>query len=168
MIDNLFGMIEDIYFTINTDTKQDNDQLQISPVDISSTFGQVIAEFKEKASLTVYVGKSGMQYLLLKLSTIILNHLMYEDDGNFSSYEEILIREFIGTKLTRLSPTEQDDLLMVFQLRYSLKQILSFINEHEISLRAIDMLLDKIVKHIEPHSQYQAPLMQLYEQLNQI
>jgi len=166
MIDKLFGAIEDIYFTLNTDSTEESTKNALNlDANASGKLEEVILEFKEIAMQTMYVGRSGNQFRLLKLAALFLNHVMYEDDGVFSPIEQELLDTYIRTKLSRLDESEKEELYVLINKRIELIDILTFIQEEEISLRAIDMILDKIIHHLNNQEQYNIPLEHIFVSL---
>ncbi len=166
MIDKLFGTIEDIYFTIVSDTKSDNETVILIDQE-TSNLQETLSIFREKAKETMYIGKDGNKYRLLKLAVLILNYIMHEDDGIFSKYEQEYLSDYILKKFTRFSDDEKTDLQSVMQTRASLEDILTLTKENDITLRPIDMILDSIVEYVKEQPSYHLPLCNILNALMQ-
>lgn len=165
MIDKLFGALEDIYFTVITEPSSEDDNTTGVVVFSNTTLLPLIEEFKEKASGQIYLGKSGNQFKLLKLATYFLNYIMYEDDGVFSEDEKEIIKDYISSKLSRLISSEKEELNQIFSLQVSLSNIEDYIRDNELPLRSIDMILDKLIDHIDNQPRYFKPLEDIYTSL---
>lgn len=164
MIDKLFGTIEDIYFMVVSDTKSDTQT--VFEIDAStSNLQETIQLFREKAKDTMYIGKDGNKYRLLKLAVQILNYIMHEDDGIYSEDEKEYMKTYIGNKFTRLNAIEQDDLKETMVKRVSLQEIVRLTKDYEITLRPIEMLLDKIVVFVQDQPKYHLPLCTVLQTL---
>lgn len=164
MIDKLFGTIEDIYFMVVSDTKSET-QTVIEIDEQTSNLQETLQLFKDKAKDTMYIGKDGNKYRLLKVAVQILNYVMHEDDGIYSEDEQQYMSEYIGNKFTRFTEDEQTDLRRTMLKRVSLDEIITLTKEHEITLRPIDMLLDKIVVFVKDQPKYHLPLCTVLQTL---
>lgn len=165
MIDNLFDALEDIYFTVNTEPTSEDDNNGRIVVFSNGSLLPLIDQFKEKAREHMYIGKSGNQFKLLKLATLFLNYIMYEDDGVLSSEEKSSIKDYIHHKLSRLISSEKDELNKVFNIKISLLEINHYISTNKLPLRSIDMILDKIIDHTNNQPRYYMPLESIYSML---
>ena len=165
MIDYLFGALEDIYFTVVTEPKSDIENSSAVMNFSNTTLLPLIDEFKEKAQSQMYIGKSGNQFKLLKTATLFLNYMMYEDDGVFSEDEKELIQSYIKSKLSRLITSEKDELNKVFDIQATIEQLKNYIVTHELPLRSLDMILDKIIDHTNNQPRYFGPLENIYKML---
>lgn len=165
MIDYLFGALEDIYFTVVTEPTGEEENSTSIVVFSNTTLLPLIEEFKTKASTTIYKGKSGNQFKLLKIATLFLNYMMYEDDGVFSEDERELLKSYICNKLSRLISTEKDELNCVFDVHITLEELDRYIKENELPLRSIDMILDKIIDHTNNQPRYYGALENIYTML---
>lgn len=164
MIDKLFGTIEDIYFMVVSDTKSDT-QTVFEIDESTSNLQETLQLFRDKARETMYIGRDGNKYRLLKVAVQILNYIMHEDDGIYSQDEQDYMSNYIGYKFTRFSDEEQKDLKETMLKRVSLQEIISFSKEHEITLRPIEMLLDKIVLFVKDQPKYHLPLCTVLQTL---
>lgn len=164
MIDKLFGTIEDIYFTIVSDTKSETDTVILIDQE-TSNLNETLSLFRDRAKETMYIGKDGSKYRLLKLAVLILNYIMHEDDGVFSTYEQEYLNEYITKKFTRFSLEEQEDLKSILNKRASLDDIVVLTKEHDITLRPIDMILDSIVAFVKEQPSYHLPLCNILHAL---
>lgn len=164
MIDKLFGTIEDIYFTIVSDTKSETDTVILIDQE-TSNLNETLSIFREKAKDTMYIGKEGNKYRLLKLAVLILNYIMHEDDGIFSKYEQEYLSDYVLKKFTRFNEEEQKDLQSVLLTRASLEDILTLTKENDITLRPIDMILDSIVDYVKDQPTYHLPLCNILNAL---
>lgn len=164
MIDKLFGTIEDIYFMVVSDTKSETSTvIQIDQE--TSNLSETLQLFKSKAQNTMYIGKHGDKYTLLKLAVLILNYIMHEDDGVFSNYEKDYLKEYIGKKFVKFNNNEQADLQKAIETRAQIQDITSLVQDYLITLRPIDMLLDKIVLYVKDQPQYHPPLCRILNAL---
>jgi len=165
MIDKLFGALEDIYFTVISEPTPDDDESSNLQTFSNLELVPLIEEFKSLAKNEIYIGKSGNQFKLLKLATLFLNYIMYEDDGILSNDEKEMINSYIQSKLARLISTEKKELLEVFNIRIKLNEISQYILSHELPYRSIDMILDKLIDHTNNQPRYFQPLENLYTML---
>jgi len=165
MIDYLFGALEDIYFTvINEPTIEEENSSSVIAFSNTNLI-PLVERFKELSQAQMYVGKSGNQFKLLKIATLFLNFMMYEDDGVFSDDERELMQSYIQSKLSRLITSEKDELNEVFNIQCNLMQLCEYINTHQLPLRSIDMILDKIVDHTNNQPRYYGAMEKIYNML---
>ena len=167
MIDNLFGTIEDIYFTIVSDTKSEN-QTVISIDHDTSNLQETLQLFNDKAYTTMYIGRDGNKYRLLKLAVQILNYIMHEDDGVFSTFEKEYIESYIGSKFSRFNKEQQDDLHDTIFSRVLIPDIIELTSKNGITLRPISMIIENITKYVQDKPQYHKPLCDVLNSLMEV
>jgi flagellar biosynthesis component FlhA len=167
MIDNIFGALEDIYFTVLTDTNLDSDETSTISLD-SDALTKTIKAFKDIAIHQPYMAKDNIKFHLLKIATHFLNYIMHEDDGIFSLSEQELLKDYLKNKLTRLQDNEQKEILETFKIQISLQHIKDYILNNALPYRSLDMILDKIIDHMKNDERYFRPLEQIYSMLIEV